>query len=198
MSSSAYGAVPPTSGRGRPVVVPAAPVLVVMAGLPGAGKSAVADVLGDRLGAPVVSVDPIESAMLVAGVHPGQPTGLAAYVVAEGMAEAVLQAGASVVVDAVNAVEPARAQWSALSARTGVPLLFVEVVCSDESVHRSRLEARHRGLPGMRELGWADVLRSRSEYEEWAGESAAWPRLPVDSMRPVSDLVDEVLMRLGA
>ncbi|MFD3444013.1 AAA family ATPase [Microbacteriaceae bacterium 4G12] len=172
-------------------------MLLVLAGLPGAGKSAVADGLGDRLRAPVVSVDPIESAILSAGVDAAQPTGLAAYLVAEGMAEAVLRTGVSVVVDAVNAVQPARAQWSALSARVGVPLLFVEVDCSDESVHRARLEARHRGLPGMRELGWADVLRARGEYEEWTGESGAVPRLTVDSMRPVDDLLDEVLRRVA-
>ncbi len=38
-------------------------VLVVMSGLPGAGKSSLADVLGEKLGAAVLSVDPIEAAI---------------------------------------------------------------------------------------------------------------------------------------
>ncbi|MFF1839063.1 AAA family ATPase [Streptomyces sp. NPDC058231] len=61
-------------------------MLIVMAGLPGVGKSSVAEALGRRLAAPVVSVDPIEAAMWRAGVARDQPTGLAAYVVAEAVA----------------------------------------------------------------------------------------------------------------
>jgi predicted kinase len=173
-------------------------VLVAMAGLPGAGKSAVADALAKRLGIAVVSVDPIESAILAAGIDAGQPTGLAAYLVAECMAEAVLDSGASVVVDAVNAVEPARQQWRELSRRSGVPVLFVEVVCSDAGEHRRRLEARRRDLPGMPDVLWSDVEQILGEYAEWAGESSVVRRITVNSMRPAEDLVDDVIGRLIA
>jgi predicted kinase len=57
-------------------------MLIVMAGLPGSGKSAVADAVGRALNLPVLSVDPIEAAMCRAGIDRTQPTGLAAYVVA--------------------------------------------------------------------------------------------------------------------
>ncbi|MEV5321784.1 AAA family ATPase [Streptomyces sp. NPDC052687] len=53
-------------------------MLIVMAGLPAAGKSSVAEGLGRALPAAVVSVDPVEAAMWRAGVDRGQPTGLAA------------------------------------------------------------------------------------------------------------------------
>jgi predicted kinase len=43
-------------------------MLTAMAGLPGAGKSWVAEELERKLSAPVVSVDPIEAAMWRAGV----------------------------------------------------------------------------------------------------------------------------------
>jgi predicted kinase len=39
-------------------------MLIAMAGLPAAGKSTIAEILGGRLSASVVSVDPIESAIL--------------------------------------------------------------------------------------------------------------------------------------
>ena len=77
--------------------------LIVMAGLPGAGKSTIAEIVGARLGATVVSVDPIESAILRAGIDADQPTGLAAYLVAEEIAEKELDSGRTVIVDAVNA-----------------------------------------------------------------------------------------------
>jgi len=53
-------------------------VLVAMSGLPGSGKSAVAEDLGRALPAAVLSVDPVEAAMWRAGVDRKQPTGLAA------------------------------------------------------------------------------------------------------------------------
>ena len=38
------------------------PVLVVTAGLPGSGKSTIAEIVAGRLGATAISVDPIEAA----------------------------------------------------------------------------------------------------------------------------------------
>jgi len=168
-------------------------MLVVMAGLPGSGKSTVAEAVGARLGLPVVSVDPIESAILSAGIDADQPTGLAAYLVAETIAESVVSGGGGIVVDAVNAVEPAREQWVRLAARRGIPIRFVEVVCSDAEVHRARLEARGRQLAHIAEPTWHAVEQSLDEWEAWGGQSGAVPRLTVDSVHPVPVLVDQVI-----
>lgn len=168
-------------------------MLVVMAGLPGSGKSTVAEASAALLGLPVVSVDPIESAILSAGIDADQPTGLAAYLVAETIAESVISSVGGVVVDAVNAVEPARDQWVRLAARRGIPIRFVEVVCSDEAVHRTRLEARGRQLAHIAEPTWHAVEQSLDEWEPWGGESGAVPRITVDSMLPVGVLVEQVV-----
>jgi predicted kinase len=158
-------------------------LLIAMAGLPGAGKSTIAEILGGRLGASVVSVDPLESAILSAGIDSDQPTGLAAYLVAETLAESVLVAGHHVIVDAVNAVDPAREQWVELAKRQGVSLRFIEVVCSDVDLHRQRLESRDRALPHVEEPSWHAVEQSLDEYAGWAGESAAIARITLDSVR---------------
>ncbi|MFC8448728.1 AAA family ATPase [Kitasatospora sp. NPDC057223] len=156
-------------------------MLIAMAGLPGAGKSSVAEALGRKLAAPVVSVDPIEAAMWRAGVARGGPTGLAAYLVAEAVAGGVLALGQAVIVDAVNAVEAARGQWRALADRHGVPVVFIEVVCSDPVVHRRRLEGRSRGIEGFAEPTWEVVERRRAEFAPWANE-----RLVLDSVADLS------------
>lgn len=170
-------------------------MLIVMAGLPGTGKSTVALALGERLGLPIVSVDPLESAILRAGIEAGQPTGLAAYLVAEVIAESVLASAApGVIVDAVNAVEPARRQWVDLAARYGHRRIrFVEVVCSDPAVHRARLEARGRQLAHVADPTWHAVEQSLDEWEPWEGDSAAVPRITVDSIHPVDALVEQVV-----
>jgi predicted kinase len=85
-----------------------------------------------------------------------------------------------VVVDAVNAVEPARAQWRALAARHGVRLAFVEVVCSDPALHRRRLEGRSRDIEGFPEPTWEDVERLRADSAAWAG-----PRVVLDATEPL-------------
>lgn len=57
--------------------------LIAFGGLPGVGKTTVARAVAKGLGAAFVRVDEIEAAMWRADVDRAQPTGLAAYVVAE-------------------------------------------------------------------------------------------------------------------
>lgn len=165
-------------------VCDSAVMLIVMAGLPAAGKSSVAEGLGRALPAAVVPVDPVEAAMWRAGVDRGQPTGLAAYLVAEAVADGVLALGQSAIIDAVNAVEAARRQWRTLAARHRVPVAFIEVVCSDSRVHRQRLERRSRGIVGFEEPTWQAVQKRRAEYEPWTDQ-----RLVLDS---IADLPSNV------
>jgi predicted kinase len=167
------------------------PLLVVTAGLPATGKSTIAEVIGNRLALPVLSVDPIEAAILSAGIDSAQPTGLAAYLVAETMAEGVLTGGRGVVIDAVNAVEPAREQWVKLAARQNATLRFIEVICSDPEVHRERLAAR-AGRHSVIDTSYA-VEQSLEEWEPWTGESAAVPRVTLDSVRPLGVNIEQAL-----
>lgn len=174
----------------------AAPLLVVTAGLPASGKSTIAEVVGNRLGLPVLSVDPIEAAILSAGIEAEQPTGLAAYLVAVAMAEGVLASGRGVVIDAVNAVDPARDQWVKLAARQDATLRFLEVVCSDPEIHRERLASR-TGRHAAVDTAYA-VEQSLAEWEPWTGDAAAVPRVTLDSVRPLGVNVEQALGFLTA
>jgi predicted kinase len=155
-----------------------------MAGLPAAGKSAVAEGLARALGCAVLSVDPVEAAMWRAGVGRDQPTGLAAYVVVEVLAAEQVALGHDVIIDAANAVEPAREQWRGLAGRMDSDLRFIEVRCSDEAEHRRRLEGRQRQIDGFPEPTWDSVQARRAGFEDWHDE-----RLVLDSMAPPDDNV---------
>ncbi|RII14735.1 6-phosphofructo-2-kinase [Streptomyces sp. YIM 130001] len=168
-------------------------MLIAMAGLPGAGKSAVAEELGRELAAPVVSVDPIEAAMWRAGVARAEPTGLAAYVVAEAVADGVIALGQTAILDAVNAAPQAREQWRSLADRHAVPLVFIEVTCSDPEVHRRRLESRVRAIPGFIDPTWESVEALRRQFTSWSDR-----RLVLDAMNDLTSSVAAALRYLSA
>lgn len=170
-------------------------MLIVMSGLPGAGKSTLAAHLARALAVPVLSVDPIEAALWQAGIDRAQPTGLAAYLVAETTADGLLDLGLSVLIDAVNDAPEARAQWHGLAARRAVPLRYIEVRCTDPTVHRARLEQRHRPIPGFTDPTWPQVEARRAAFDAWDGE-----RLVLDSVQPVEANVERALtyLRPGA
>ena len=156
-------------------------MLIVMCGLPGAGKSLLAEALARGLRMPILSVDPIETALWQAGVEQSQPTGLAAYVVADVLAREQLKIGADVIVDAVNDAAQARAQWRAVAQSAGTELRFIEVICSEPDLHRHRLQARVRDLDGFCEPSWESVLARAGAFTDWDQ-----PRLVVDSVHSPS------------
>lgn len=186
-------ALSPHDNVGRQFDDMSVPMLVVTAGLPAAGKSTIAQIVGARLGATIVSVDPIEASILRAGIAPDQPTGLAAYLVAEALAEQVLASGRSVIVDAVNAVEPARLQWRDLAERADVALRVIEVFCSDEELHRERLRKRQNAGLHPRGLTWNAVEQSLEGYQEWKGLAAEIPRITLDTSAPLGSNVEAAL-----
>jgi predicted kinase len=140
--------------------------LVVVSGLPGSGKSTVAEALSRHLSLPIFSIDPIEAAMWRGGLARNS-TGIAAYEVAAALADEHLRLGHSVIIDAVNPIEAPRAGWRDLATGYRADLKIIECVCTDETVHRRRIETRIRNIPGMPEVTWARVQQRRAEYEAW-------------------------------
>lgn len=165
--------------------------LIILAGLPGSGKSTLAEGLCRHFSLPLFSIDPIEAAMRRGGL-PRNDTGIAAYVVAQALAEEHLRLGQSVVIDAVNPVEAPRAAWRNLAARYRADLAIIECVCVDQATHRRRIEARIRGIEGMAEVTWARVEKRRAEYEAWTDA-----RLTLDtSAQPPERLLAEAIFYL--
>lgn len=159
-----------------------------MSGLPGTGKTAVARAVADRLGAVHLSIDPVEDAMLGAGVAKGWTTGVAAYEVVRVMAQDNLVRGLTVVVDAVNDSEAARETWRRASAQAAVTLRFVLLRLDNRVEHQRRLEGRERGMDYVGEPTW-DLVRARAEaYEPWMGQCEE-----IDASRPLSEVVADVL-----
>lgn len=135
-----------------------------MSGLPGSGKSTVARRLAADLGCAVISVDTIERGLHDAGIDRAQPIGLAAYAVANRLVGAQLALGHTVIADAVNHHPEARQAWLDLSTAHGVAIRVIHVVCSDEALHRERLESREHEL---RVVPWERVSELRETWTPW-------------------------------
>ena len=166
-------------------------VLIIMAGLSGTGKTTLADAVAKTSGAAVFAHDPIESAILDAGIVRSFETGLAAYIVSQRLASDHLALGQTAIGDACDYVEGARQSWRLIAEERGVPMLVVECVCSDAALHRRLVEARDRGLnASVGEPSWDEVQARVAETPPWPGA------LVVDSVRSLKENVAVVLARV--
>lgn len=143
------------------------PKLIAMSGLPGVGKSTLAEKIAIELMIPIFSIDPIESAIIKAGIAKSFETGYAAYLVAEKLAEEQIKLGNSVVIDAANVEKEGQQIWLTCAKRLEMPLIVINCVFKDESKHRSRLEARVRNLHGFDEVTWEQVVERRKVHAPW-------------------------------
>jgi predicted kinase len=151
--------------------------LIVLSGLPGSGKTVLAEGLSRALSIPIFAIDTIEVAIRRAGLDKAE-TSVAAYEVALALADEHLRLRHSVIVDAVNPVEAPRAVWRNLAAKHRVGLKIIECVCADEAMLRQRIEAQARSVAGTPEITWARLMQRRAEYEAWTD-----PRLVLDTSR---------------
>jgi predicted kinase len=135
--------------------------LVVFGGLPGVGKSTVARLLAVRLRAVYVRIDTIEQAMRACGMAPVTE----GYAVGYRVAEDNLRAGGVVVADSVNPLAVTRDAWVGVAERVGVPVVEVEVVCSDLAEHRHRVESRVTDVAGLVLPMWEQV--QQRAWERW-------------------------------
>ena len=169
------------------------PQLIVMSGLPGSGKSVIAERLAEQLKLPVLSVDPIESAIIQAGIERSFETGVAAYLVAEALASEQLKLGNSVIIDAVNAEEEGKDVWRGLAKKYGLALIVLLVTVSDRTLHKQRIESRVRDLHGFSEVTWSQVEAREKVFTAWKE-----PTLQLDSARDLGVVVTEAMQYIRA
>ncbi|MCA9876588.1 MAG: AAA family ATPase, partial [Thermomicrobiales bacterium] len=160
------------------------PVLIVMTGLSGTGKSTVARRVARALGAPLFASDVVRKQLAgVAGAAPAawrkgiyQPEWTeATYDQLFSLAEAQLAAGRPAVLDAAFLAAEQRSGAAALADRLGVPLVIIETIC-DEAMVAARLAARSAAGTSPSDATLATYRRQR------AGLDASPPPTPAGAL----------------
>lgn len=85
-------------------------------------------------------------------------------------------------------VEAARENWRKLAHANDANLMLIEVICTDEQIHKQRIEARVRNIEGKPEITWERVLERKCEYEPWPDE-----RLILDSVENSDSILEKAL-----
>lgn len=165
-------------------------MLIAFSGLPGTGKSTLANGLARELPAAYVRVDSIEQAVREAGLA-GDDIGPAGYSIGFRVATDNLRAGLKVVADSVNPIALTREGWRRVSTELGVDIVEVEIVCSDPGEHRRRVETRTVDVAGLALPSWSDVTTRR--YDAWTRE-----RIVIDTAgRSAPACLEELIEALG-
>jgi predicted kinase len=140
------------------------PILIIFGGLPGTGKTAIAQQLAREHGAVYLRIDSMEQAIRDCGVV-SKSFDDAGYRVGYAVAEDNLRLGKTVVADSVNPLRFTRDAWRSVADRAQAKAIEIEVICSDPAQHRNRVETRSADIKGLRLPTWQEVV-SR-EYEPW-------------------------------
>ena len=164
--------------------------MIVLSGLPGTGKSTLAETIGKKLGIPVFAKDWLEAVLLKNGFSSSsdeRDLGYVGYELLTVLAERQLMLGQSVILDSVASTQSIRKTWHGLANQYHAQWRVVECICSNETLHKERLKGRKRNIPGWHELKWADVEKVKLYFQKWDED-----RLVLDMENPIEENISSV------
>ena len=168
------------------------PVFVVVAGLPGAGKSYFSRKLAERLPCAIVESDVLRKALWQEPTHsPEESRRL--FSACHRLIEQLLREGIGVILDATSLQERHRAQLYRIADRVGVKLIVVWVEAPPEVI-RQRLRERSLGADprDSSEADWAVHQKMRDKVERIGRSYFA-----VDTSGDISPVIDKIARQAG-
>jgi predicted kinase len=119
------------------------PALIILAGLPGSGKSHLAEAIARQHPAAIVRSDQVRKLLFPQPQYTGAESGIV-YLTCYALIEELLADGYTVVFDATNLTRESRRRARACAERRGVPSLTLIAIAPEEVIEQ-RLRQRHAG-----------------------------------------------------
>lgn len=159
--------------------------LVIFSGLPGTGKSTLADRLARQLRWPLLRIDD------VIGEVP-ENAGIAFWdsrvAILLDLIETQLELGLSIIADSVF-MNMDRYHAQELARKYQALFLPVYMFVSDDKIWEARVSTRHREMKNKHVASWGQVQHQRERFRAWEPGTALF----LDSLNPVDQNYESVL-----
>lgn len=168
----------------------AEPVLVIVSGLPGTGKSFFCRRLAEKLPAIILESDALRR-VLFPQMDYSQTESMRLFKAIRLLAERLLRRGFCIIIDATNLSECYRQYFYSIAERLDVKLVVVSVEAPPLLV-KERLAVR-LGNPGERSAAdWAVYMKMKPSVEKIARKHYV-----VDTSRDIIPVIDKIMKEIG-
>ncbi len=162
------------------------PVLILMSGLPGSGKSYLSERLAVELSAVVIESDRVRKALFPQPTYSARESAVVHRTCQQTM-RWLLSEGVRVIFDATNLVEFQREILYHLAERSGAKLLIIRVVAPEEVI-RERLVRRSADAQSASDADWR-IYRRMSGREQ----TIRRPHLCIDTSEDIDAAVRKLV-----
>lgn len=141
------------------------PILFILSGLPGVGKSTLSQFLVKKYKIPYIRIDTIEQGLRDV-CHIDVIT--EGYELSYLIASEQLRLGVHLVVDSCNPINLTRMAWETIAKNNHGVFINIEVICSDKNEHRHRIETRISEIENLKSPTWEEV--ENRVFHSWESE----------------------------
>jgi predicted kinase len=166
------------------------PVLILMSGLPGSGKSYLSEQVCAQLPCVIIESDRVRKALFPVPTYSAEESTIV-HRTSQRLMRRLLEKGVRVIFDATNLVEFQRELLFSLAERCGAQLLIVRTV-APEAVIRKRLEQRQATGDSTSDADW-QVYQRMSQSEQ----KILRPHLCIDTSQDIHEAVGRIVKAAG-
>lgn len=161
------------------------PKIIIVGGIPGTGKTTLAELLSKRIEVSCFSKDKLEAVILRRGVASKDSLNGVGYALLAEIAQIEIAHGRSVILDCIAPAHRVIEFWQKIVNKN---MVYIECICSDKAIHKQRIEDRTRQISGWYELTWSDVLKISESYSSFSEN-----RIVIDSTNDLESNLQKVL-----